>query len=132
MFESIRTPETITNKVLQDKKLAFADLLTHIAYLKTLPSPSINSKILIEFHKKTLILEEQPLYSIPHRNSIAIETLFETLDVKTILYMWKAMIFDHSLILISEQHSLQFYVAEALKQLIFPLTWSFSYIQPAS
>jgi hypothetical protein len=26
---------------------------------------------------------------------------------------------------------LQFYVAEALKQLIFPLTWSFSYIQPA-
>ena len=58
--------------------------------------------------------------------------MFEILDVRSILYMWKAMIFDCSLILISSQYSLQFYVAEALKQLIFPLVWSFSYIQPAN
>jgi hypothetical protein len=58
LFESIRTPENTTNKVLKDKKLAFADLLTRIAYLRTLPSPSINSKMLIEFRKKTLILQE--------------------------------------------------------------------------
>ncbi len=41
------------------------------------------------------------------------------------------MLFDCSLILISTQTSLQFYVAEALKQLLFPLTWQHSYIQPA-
>jgi hypothetical protein len=46
--------------------------------------------------------------------------------------MWKAMIFDHSLILISTQYSLQFFVADALKQLIFPLVWCGSYIQPGS
>ena len=81
--------------------MAFADFLTYVAYLKTLPCPVINCRILIEFHQKTLILDEGPLFTIPHRNSIAIETLFEILDVRTILYMWKAIIFDHSLILIS-------------------------------
>jgi hypothetical protein len=57
--------------------------------------------------------------------------LFEILDVRSILYMWKALLFDCSVILISTQNSLQFYVAEALKQLLFPLTWQHSYIQPA-
>jgi hypothetical protein len=57
--------------------------------------------------------------------------LFDTLDVRSILYMWKAMLFDASIILISQCNNLQFYVAEALKQLIFPLTWQHSYIQPA-
>jgi hypothetical protein len=101
LYESIRAPENTTNKVLQDKKLAFADLLAHVAYLRTLPSPSINTKMLIEFRSKTLIVEEQSLYSIPHRNSIAISTLFEILDLRSILYMWKAMLFDMSLVLIS-------------------------------
>ncbi len=41
------------------------------------------------------------------------------------------MLFDASIILISQCNNLQFYVAEALKQLIFPLTWQHSYIQPA-
>jgi len=103
LYESIRTPENTTNKVLQDKKLAFADLLAHVAYLRTLPSPSLNTKMLIEFRSKTLIVEEQSLYSIPHRNSIAISTLFEILDLRSILYMWKAMLFDMSLVLISTQ-----------------------------
>lgn len=88
--------------------------------------------MLVEFRSKTLILSEKSLGRIPHRNTIAIETLFEILDVRSILYMWKAMLFDYTLVLISSQVSLQFYVAEALKQLIFPLVWSHSYIQPAN
>jgi len=39
--------------------------------------------------------------NIPHRNIIAIETLFDVLDIRSILYMWKAMIFDKTLVLIS-------------------------------
>lgn len=132
LFESIRTPKRYTNKCLQDKKLAFSDVLLHVAYLRTLPAPSYNSKMLVEFRSKTLILQEKSLNRIPHRNTIAIETLFEILDVRSILYMWKAMLFDYTLVLISSQMSLQFYVAEALKQLIFPLVWSHSYIQPAN
>ena len=58
--------------------------------------------------------------------------MFEVLDVKTIIYCWKALLFDTSLILISSSTSLQFYIAEALKQLLFPLTWQHNYIQPAN
>jgi hypothetical protein len=58
--------------------------------------------MLIEFREKTLILNEPSLFSIPNRNHIALETLFEILDIRSILYMWKAMLFDCSLILISE------------------------------
>ncbi len=90
-------------------------MLTHVAYLKTIPCPSFNTAANIEFYKKTILLEEQNYYSIPNRNTIAIATLFEILDVRSIIYMWKAMIFDCSLIFISLQKSLQFYVAEALK-----------------
>jgi hypothetical protein len=106
MFESIRNPESVTNNTLQDKLLAFADMLTHVAYLKTIPCLSFNSAANIEFYKKTILLEELNYYSIPNRNTIAIATLFEILDVRSILYMWKAMIFDCSLIFISLQKSL--------------------------
>jgi len=57
--------------------------------------------------------------------------LFEVLDVQTILTCWKALLFDHSLAVISCQPSVQFYVIDALKQLLFPFTWRSQYIQPA-
>jgi len=58
LFESIREPEAITNHSLQDKILAFADFLTHLAYLKTIPCPSLNAASNIEFFKKTVIINE--------------------------------------------------------------------------
>ena len=54
------------------------------------------------------------------------------LDVRTILYCWKAILFDYTLVLVSSQCSLQFYIAQALLQLLFPLTFQYSYVQPAS
>ena len=107
-------------------------MIAHIAFLKTIPCPTFNSRLQVEFYNKTVIIDEQHYINIPHRNIIAIETLFDVLDIRSIMYMWKAMIFDHSLILISTQYSLQFFVADALKQLIFPLVWCGSYIQPGS
>lgn len=106
-------------------------MLAHIAFLKTLPCPSFNTKLNISFFKKQFIIDEMDYMEIPHRNSIAINMLFNVLDVRSILYMWKALLFDCHVILISSQTSLQFYVAEALKQLLFPLTWQHSYVQPA-
>ena len=115
MFDSIREPEQYVLNQEDNRKLAFADMLAHLAYLKTIPCPSFNSKLRIHFYKKLVIINEQEFFTIPNRNTIAIETLFDILDVRSILYMWKAMLFDCSLILISSSTSLQFYVAEALK-----------------
>jgi DENN (AEX-3) domain len=69
----------------------------------------------IGFYKSKFKIDEKKYSLVPHRSSIAIQMLFQTLDVKSILYMWKAVLFDCSIILISSQQSLQFYVAEALK-----------------
>lgn len=77
-------------------------MLAHIAYLKTIPSPSFNMRHQIGFYKKMVIIDERQYFEIPNRNKIAIETLFDILDVKTILYLWKAMLFDCTVILISE------------------------------
>ncbi len=69
----------------------------------------------IGLYKSKFKIDEKKYSLVPHRSSIAIQMLFQTLDVKSILYMWKAVLFDCSIILISSQQSLQFYVAEALK-----------------
>ena len=93
----------VSTDAVDNKQLAFADFIAHIAFLKTLPSPTFNSRFNIEFFQKTLIIDEQQFFKIPNKNNIAIETMFEILDIRSILYMWKAMIFDSTLVLISTQ-----------------------------
>lgn len=43
---------------IKSMQIAFADLLAHIALLKTIPSPCFDTKYNIEFMGKTLVLEE--------------------------------------------------------------------------
>ena len=106
LFESLRRPEQITDSPIQNKKLAFADMLAHLAFLKTLPCPGYNTLMEIAFYKSRFKIDEKKYDLVPHRNSIAIQMLFQTVDVKSILYMWKALLFDCSIILISSQQSL--------------------------
>jgi hypothetical protein len=59
LFESIRDPEqVVAGDKIQNKRIAFADFLSHVALLKTIPCPTFNSKFLIEFLGKTLIINE--------------------------------------------------------------------------
>jgi hypothetical protein len=64
LFESIRVPHPlhddnlIKNTSLDKQRIAFADFLAHIAFLKTIPCPSFNTKYNIEFFSRTLIMEE--------------------------------------------------------------------------
>ena len=41
--------------------------------------------------------------------------MLKVMDVKAIIFCWKALLFDYTLVLISSQYSLQFNIAEALK-----------------
>ena len=106
LFESIRIPDDVTGDKFRNEKLAFADFLAHIAFLATLPCPDFNTRFNIEFLGKTLIIEEPPFHMVPNKNEIALKVLFDILDVRTIIYCWKALIFDTSLILISSSYSL--------------------------
>ena len=129
LFESVRQPKKMIKDDLKaDRQLAFADFLCHIAFLSSIPCPTFNTRYHIEFFDKTLSFSEPNYDEIPDKNQLAIRVLFDMLDVRTILYCWKAILFDHTLVLISSQYSLQFYIAQALLQLLFPLTFQYSYV----
>ena len=132
LFELIRVPRKIPNNenMVEHKFLAYAEFIAHIAYLKTIPCPSFNTRFNIEFLGKTLIVNEQMFHKVPNKSQVSIQVLFDILDVTTILNCWKALLFDYTLVVISSQVSVQFYVADALKQLLFPLTWQNSHVQP--
>ena len=77
-----------------------------------------------------MVFHERRPNDLPMRNIRPISVLFDTLDVSTIIYCWKALLLDRKLVLISSQNSLLFYVAEALRELLFPLRWPHSYVLP--
>ena len=132
LFESVRHPDQVHTSDSKNRDLAFAEFITHIAYLKTIPSPPFSTIFKVQILDRVFTNKENGYDEIPHKNEMPIKVLFDCLDVKTILYCWKALLFDKTLILISSQYSLQFYIAEALKQLLYPLTWQNSYIQPGN
>ena len=68
----------------------------------------------MEFLGQTLTINEPNFDEIPDKNQLAIRVLFDMLDVRTIMFCWKALLFDYTLVLISSQYSLQFYIAQAL------------------
>lgn len=114
LFESMRRPKAVKKDEQQDSQLAYADFLCHLAFLASIPCPSFNTRYHIEFFGKTLTFFEPNYDEVPDKNKLAIRMLFDMLDVRTIIYCWKALLFDHTLVLISSQYSLQFYIAQAL------------------
>ncbi|CDW84178.1 UNKNOWN [Stylonychia lemnae] len=133
LFDLIRIPENFAgNRANDNRTIAFAELITHLAFLKTIPAPSFNSTYNLFCLNQVFQIKETGLDQIPNKNQLPIKILFEVLDVKSIIYCWKALLFDKSLVIVSSQYSLSFYVAEALKQLMFPMTWQNTYIQPGN
>lgn len=67
LFESVRVPPMLTDKNNEETKISFADrrkfafteLVAKIAFLKTIPCPTFNTKFNIEFHEKTLVINEK-------------------------------------------------------------------------
>jgi len=77
LFEHIRSPLSVCNdptKVskIEDQQLAYADLVSHLAFLKTIPCPSFNTRYNIEFLGKTLVINEGQYHELPNKNFKAI------------------------------------------------------------
>lgn len=74
LFESIRKPAEgkgkngIKMSLEARRKIAWTDFLAHIAWLKTIPCPTFNTRFNIEFFNKTLVIDEGPFYKIPDSN----------------------------------------------------------------
>ena len=103
--------------------MAFAELITNIAYLRTIPAPVFNSELIIDFMGANLELKENHFNELPHKNKDPMRVLIECMDFQSILTCVKALLFEKTLIVFSIETSLLFNVVEGLKQLIFPFTF---------
>ena len=97
-------------KSKMDRNLVYADFLAHIAFIASLPCPSFNTDFEIEFLSSKITISEPMYDKIPDKNEDAIKVLFDVLDLRSIIYCWKAILLGKSLVLISQHSSLQFYV----------------------
>ena len=105
--------------------MAFAEVITHMAFLRTIPAPVFNSQVNISFMDRLLCIKENSFNEIPHKSVDAIKILVDCLDFSSILTCLKALLFDKTLIIFSMETSLLFNVVEGLKQLMFPFTVDF-------
>ena len=91
----------LNNQIFENRRLAFAELVAHIAFLRTIPAPPFNANYNIFMFNKVFSISEGTLDQLPNKNTYAIKILFDVLDVKSIFYCWKALLFDKSVILVS-------------------------------
>lgn len=90
----------MTSQYHDDRIVAFTELVTHIAFLKTIPAPIFNSVYNLQFLGQTLTIRETAFDSIPNKNSLPIKILFDCLDLRSIFYCWKALLFDKTVLLL--------------------------------
>ena len=61
LFNLIREPEPVKVQGYKENKiLAFAEMVAHIAFLKTLPAPPFNTVYNINFLNKNFVIKESP------------------------------------------------------------------------
>lgn len=70
LLESIRKPKKVSphDNAVDNKTLAYADFIAHIAFLKTIPVPTFNTTYNIEWFGKTLVLNESFFHDVPNKN----------------------------------------------------------------
>lgn len=76
LFESIRVPaegkDIKGNEIklsFEDRRtLSFAEFIARIAWLKTIPCPTFNTRYNLQFFSKTLVIDEKPFNKIPKAN----------------------------------------------------------------
>lgn len=68
LYEMIRAPEDLMSRPYYNRIMAFAELISHIAFLKTLPAPPYNSIYNIHFLNQIFTIRETAFDQIPNKN----------------------------------------------------------------
>ena len=62
LFDEIRVPENVVNnRIFENRRLAFAELVAHLAFLRTIPAPPFNSIYKIHFLNQVFTIKENTL-----------------------------------------------------------------------
>jgi hypothetical protein len=85
--------------------MAFSELVSNIAFLRTIPAPVFNSEINLSFMGSLINIRENSFNELPHKNQNSIKILYDLFDFSSILKCVKALIFDYSLIIFGNSDS---------------------------
>ena len=114
--------------------MAFSELISNLAFLRTIPAPVFNSEINLSFMGSLINIRENSFNELPHKNQNSIKILYDLFDFNSILKCVKGLIFDYSIIIFGNENSqsLLFQVIEGIKQLAFPFTFDFAQFIPGN
>jgi hypothetical protein len=90
-----------------------------------IPPPEVS--VTCKFGSEEVCLQSDPLFGLPHLE-YCFEVLFEVLDVGQVLALYKSLMLEQRVIVISRQRHLLFCICEALRMLMFPLSWMHIYV----
>ena len=131
LLRVLKNTRRLSNSPYLTRIGGFAEIISAIAFVFTMPVPPYHTELTVQLSDDAqLVFTESRANELPHKNVRPVKVLFERLDVSSVLHCWKALLLDRKLILLSSQNSLLFYVAEALRELLFPLRWPHSYVLP--
>lgn len=88
--------------------------------------PPVECKINVKIGKYAIMYTADELDRLPHSED-CIRVLFEVLDISTIILLWKSLLLEKHVVIMSRSKYMCFNICEGMKALMFPLKWSFNY-----
>jgi hypothetical protein len=108
--------------------LACSDTLRNMLWvLNEAFNPPPEVSLTIKLGSEVVLFPSNPLLGLSH-SEYCVQVLFDVLDVGQILALYKSLMQEERVIVISRQRHLLFCICEGLRMLMFPMTWMHIYI----
>ena len=114
----------VNAQTTQDKLHLYknVEILRSFAFLTKIIFPPANSSLSIDLPNERIKFEIQPFNQLP-RFDASLEVVLRKLETDTIVKLWTCLLQERSLIIITSNPNLLFYIITGLLALIFPFTW---------
>jgi hypothetical protein len=107
--------------------IANTEFARHVSFILNdlfIPPPECKFEVQIGQYRITHTADE--LDRLPHSED-CIKVLFEVLDISNIILLWKSLLLEKHVVILSSSKYMCFNVCEGIKALMFPLQWAFNY-----
>lgn len=88
--------------------------------------PPPECKINVKIGQYSVMHTADELDRLPHSED-CIKVLFTVLDISNIILLWKSLLLEKHVVIMSNSKYMCFNICEGIKALMFPLKWSFNY-----
>jgi hypothetical protein len=88
--------------------------------------PPAECKFEVQIGQYKVIHAADELDRLPHSED-CIKVVFEVLDISNIILLWKSLLLEKHVVILSSSKYMCFNICEGIKALMFPLQWAFNY-----